>query len=232
MASPGVSGSVEDDEQPLDDDQPLAASQEGMWLSGMLDDYTTVSSHDLHSQDFASVDDESGFTGMPADIQPLAEHHDQPLAEHHGQPMRSCMQELECMKSLPEWQELWDAAKRLVLTPRYALAYHFTTACQPRKQMAPAGSLKDCGIEVPVEDSDPASGGGGVKIQLDIPHAFHNDDNLRIVYISPSCPSLEATQKHACLEMLCFLLSSGPNLVILHPHNFMNNQTSIDELRQ
>ena len=121
---------------------------------------------------------------------------------------------------------MWDAAQKHVLTPRRALAQHFTSACQPQKQQGPAGSLKQCGLEDPI----PASG-GNVSLKMTIPNVVDWGDGLEIAYVSPAFPNLASAQKHACLELLCFLLVTAPTKVIMHPHEYLNQLTSIEQLR-
>ena len=191
-----------------------------------FDDVMTVTSEEYHSTR------SGGHGGLEEHAQSLEEPA-QPLASEGGEPhlalvaLTTCMQELEAMKELEEWEALWRAAERHVLHPRRALAQHVTTACQPQKEEGPAHpSLKHCGIENPI----PASG-GHVSIELKIPNAFCDGDGLEIVYVSPAFPNLASAQKHACLELLCFLLVTAPTKVIMHPHEYINHLTSIEELR-
>ena len=199
----------------VQDEQPSAAASVGesyvvVDATG-FDDWMTVTSQTSHQA-----------VGSVAGAQPLA----------GGDPqialvaLRSCTQELEVMKDLKEWSVLWDAAQKHVLNPRRALAQHFTSACQPQKQQGPAGSLKQCGLEDPI----PASG-GNVSVKMTIPNAFDWGDGLEIAYVSPAFPNLASAQKHACLELLCFLLVTAPTKVIMHPHEYLNQLTSIEQLR-
>ena len=66
---------------------------------------------------------------------------------------------------------------------------------------------------------------------MTVPNVFDLGDGLDIAYVSPAFPNLASAQKHACLELLCFLLVTAPTKVIMHPHEYLNQLTSIEQLR-
>ena len=70
----------------------------------------------------------------------------------------STMEEFALLSDFPSWSAFGKVVKqKLKVRARQALAYHTTTACQPKKNNVPGGSLKDCGM--PHKDPQTAIGG-------------------------------------------------------------------------
>jgi hypothetical protein len=51
-------------------------------------------------------------------------------------------------------------------------------------------------------------------------------------HVRPACPDLAPAQKRTCLELLlCFIVVTAPTKVMMHPHEYLNHLTCIEELR-
>ena len=66
---------------------------------------------------------------------------------------------------------------------------------------------------------------------MTIPNAFVSGNGFGNCTVSRAFPNLESAQKHACLESLCFILVTAPTKVMMHPHEYLNHWTSIEQLR-
>ena len=94
-------------------------------------------------------------------------------------------------------------------------------------------SLKTCGLETFLEA--PAVGGRSLSyVQILLPYAFVYDDGLEIRFISLVSEELDShmkIQEHACTELLCYLVVSGPTRVWLHPNCFYRGTQAIEEFQ-
>ena len=70
-----------------------------------------------------------------------------------------------------------------------------------------------------------------MSVKVTIQNAFDCGYGLEIAYVIPAFPNLASAQKHACLELLCFLVVTAPTQVIMRPHEYLNHLTSIEKLR-
>ena len=218
---------------PAAEAQPVHVEEEVAGVGEALGGAVGEAQPDLFEQEIVGGDGEAlgggiaeaqGATCGSGDAQ-LGEDMHQPLAVPAR--VRTCWEEMQIMKSLQPWTAFWNSVCHHCINPRQALAHNCSTACQPKKEQGPAGNLIISGIEAPL----PASG-GGVYLHMSIPHSFSHGDGLEIEYDSPEFSSLSHAQKDTCLELLCFMLVSGPTKMHMHPNQWTNGFTSIEEVRQ
>ena len=84
------------------------------------------------------------------------------------------MEELERLERVGGWTEFRTTLRlHMSVRARWVLSYHNTTACQPEKSKAPAGSLMKCGMPRSPEEHEPEpvidGKGGQFVIRVDIP---------------------------------------------------------------
>ena len=143
----------------------------------------------------------------------------------------STMEEFALLSDFPSWSAFGTVVKqKLKVRARHALSYHTTTACQPKNNPAPGGSLKDCGI--PHTDPQTAIGVRGYEISATLPNSFEVGDGLQLQYHNEQHESHEKAVQQACVDLLCFLLVSGPEKVLMHSSCFRKGQEDISEIRR
>jgi hypothetical protein len=116
----------------------------------------------------------------------------------------STMEEFALLSDFPSWSAFATVVEqKLKVRARHALSYHTTTACQPQKNNAPGGSLKDCGM--PHKDPQIATGVREYGISVTIPNSFEVGDGLQLQYHNERHESHEKAVQQACVDLLCFL---------------------------
>ena len=170
------------------------------------------------------------IAGGSDDFPDLGDDHSSPQADA-APPVpggMSTMDELAILNEIESWQKFRNiVASTLSCRRRFALAYHTTTACQPKKAVAPANhSLVECGL--------PAIGGDRpdelIEVAVNIPHAYEVGDNLRLTY--QCCGTPQEVENKVCLDLLCFLLVSSPHKVLLHPNTMRHGDQSVSTIRE
>ena len=143
----------------------------------------------------------------------------------------STMEEFALLSDFPKWSRFGTVVKqKLKVRARHALAYHTTTACQPKNNPAPGGSLQDCGM--PHKAPQTAIGNRGYGISVTLPNSFEVGDGLQLQYHNERHESHEKAVQQACVDLLCFLLVSGPEKVLMHSSCFREGQEDISEIRR
>ena len=143
------------------------------------------------------------------------------------------MHALAKARDLESWQGLIKWLEESIQTkPRKLLAAHTTSACQPQKQSGPSGdNLGRCGMDN-IQSAVGDDGKTMCFVEVKLPHAYSHGDGLDIHYKSESFDGSSEVENHACLELLCFLVMSGPGRVRLPPNAFKLGQDGINEFRE
>ena len=154
-------------------------------------------------------------------VQPLAGNN----AEANGEEAQM-MHEIERFREIPLWTDLiWYIGTQVKGNVRHCLSYHMTTACRPRKQTGPAPSLNESGLDVELGER------GNIYVRLESDALYEAGDGIRLDYRSDTHSSLEEAQRQTCIDILAFMLVSGPKHVRLHPNQWLGGLAAIDTLR-
>ena len=182
----------------------------------------------LYVEDHARAPTSSGDGSAPR----------QPAIGGDGNRVLSTMEEFARLSVIPSWAAFNTAVKqKLKGRARHALSFHTTTPCQPQKTPGTGTSLKDCGLphkapQSPWTAPQTAIGVLGYEINVTIPNSFEDGDGLQLQYHKVHHQSYEKAVQQTCVDLLCFLLVSGPEKVLMHENCFQKGLEDIREIRK
>ena len=140
------------------------------------------------------------------------------------------MIELEELAKLNEWTDLLQTLSKVRRgTYRQILAVHTSECCARDHEPRMTRSLKAAGLDNSVVLETMYI----VTLSLKAVHLGQANDSLPpLILKSSPQPTEIAAQEEVCQFALAFLLSVGPNQVLLHPQSLTEGERSVALLRE